>query len=147
MQRFTVPQFIDVEDKIIGPVTTRQFLIMMVTVLFVMATYAAADFSLFIFLAIFELTAGSIVAFLKINGRPFHFFILNVIQTLKRPSIRVWRKEIDVATVEMVVKELHPVILRPASDGVTQKKAPTAQTLRDLVMVLDTGGKYTGDEI
>ena len=28
--RFTVPQFIDVEDKIFGPLTTRQFLIMLV---------------------------------------------------------------------------------------------------------------------
>ena len=27
MQQFTVPQFIDVEPKIIGPITTRQFLI------------------------------------------------------------------------------------------------------------------------
>ncbi len=149
MQRYTVPQFIDVEDKIVGPVTTRQFLIMMATMLLVTATYAAADFSLFIFLAIFEFTAGAILAFLKINGRPFHFFILNVIQTLKRPSVRVWRKEPDSAvTVASIMQELHPVILRRGADRQRSKKnLPSSQSLRDLVMVLDTGGKYTGDEI
>ncbi|KKS92044.1 MAG: hypothetical protein UV69_C0039G0006, partial [Parcubacteria group bacterium GW2011_GWE2_43_12] len=30
MQQFVVPQFIDVEDKIIGPITVRQFIIIMV---------------------------------------------------------------------------------------------------------------------
>ena len=32
MDRFVVPQFIDVEDKIFGPVTVRQFLILLGTV-------------------------------------------------------------------------------------------------------------------
>jgi hypothetical protein len=31
MQQFVVPQFIDVEDKIIGPISVRQFLTLMVT--------------------------------------------------------------------------------------------------------------------
>ncbi len=33
MQQFVVPQFIDVEDKILGPLTVRQFLIMLVSCL------------------------------------------------------------------------------------------------------------------
>ncbi len=147
MERFTVPQFIDVEDKIIGPVTTRQFLIVMVSMFFVVGTYALADFSLFVFMAAIELTLGAILAFLRINGRPFHFFILNILQTLKRPSIRVWHKESEPSTVASVMLELHPVTLKKSDDDKMQKVRPEARTLRDLVKVLDTGGQYTGDEI
>ena len=43
MQMFTVPQFIDVEDKIIGPITTRQFIICLVGLgLLVLAAYLLA---------------------------------------------------------------------------------------------------------
>ena len=147
MERFTVPQFIDVEDKIIGPITTRQFLIVMGTMFFVVLTYAVADFSLFIFMAAIELTLGAILAFLRINGRPFHYFILNVLQTLKRPSIRVWRKEVETSTIASIVLELHPIVLKKPGDELLHKVHPREGTLRDLVKVLDTGGRYTGDEI
>ena len=48
MQQFVVPQFIDVEDKVIGPVTVRQFLILLVGggVLFI--AYRLSDFTLFL---------------------------------------------------------------------------------------------------
>ncbi len=147
MERFTVPQFIDVEDQIIGPITTRQFLIVMAAMFFVVVTYAIADFALFVFMAAIELTLGAILAFLRINGRPFHYFILNVLQTLKRPSIRVWRKESEPSTVASIILELHPIIVKKPGDEILQKVHPSFGTLRDLVKVLDTGGQYTGEEI
>ena len=48
MQQFTVPQFIDVEDKILGPISVRQFLIMLGGGLFAFVAYKVADFALFI---------------------------------------------------------------------------------------------------
>src|SRR3989339_436353 len=90
MQQFTVPQFIDVEDKIIGPITTRQFLIM---------------FAVF----------GSL-AFFKINGMAMHFFILNFLETLRKAPKRVWDhtrkkewgKEIE-DDIKIEIKEIIPV--------------------------------------
>ena len=43
MQQFTVPQFIDFEDKIIGPITTRQFLILMGGFVAIALCYAIFD--------------------------------------------------------------------------------------------------------
>jgi len=147
MQRFTVPQFIDVEDKIIGPVTTRQFLVMIAAFFLVTATYAAADFSLFVFLAAIELAAAGVLAFLKVNGKPFHYFILNIMQTLKRPSVRVWKKHPEPLSMKTALGELHPPTLLALDKQASAKKFPGAQTLKELAMIMDTGGKYTGEEI
>src|SRR3989344_27556 len=95
MEQYTVPQFIDVEDKIFGPITTRQFLILLVTggVLFI--TYRLADLGLFIILGIIWGIIGGTLAFMRVNGQTVHYFLLNVIQTSKRPALRVWNKELS----------------------------------------------------
>ncbi|MFA6106914.1 MAG: PrgI family protein [Patescibacteria group bacterium] len=91
MQQFTIPQFIDVEDKIIGPITTRQFIIMLSSCVIIAICYKIFDFELFAVAGLLIFAMAGTFAFLKINGRPFHYFILNFIETLKRPGIRVWR--------------------------------------------------------
>ena len=77
MQQFTVPQFIDVESKIIGPITTRQFLIILAAALLIALFYRIFDFSLFVFTTVIVLIIAAMFAFVKINSRPFHFFVLN----------------------------------------------------------------------
>ena len=52
MRQFTVPQFIDVEDKILGPITVRQFLLLVVGGLIIFAEFKLSDMALFILLAI-----------------------------------------------------------------------------------------------
>jgi len=49
MDQFVVPQFIDVEDKIFGPVTTRQFVILLIAGLIIFIAFKLADITLFIF--------------------------------------------------------------------------------------------------
>ena len=49
MQQFVIPQFIDVEDKIIGPITVRQFIIMLAGGGLVFISYKLSDFTLFLF--------------------------------------------------------------------------------------------------
>ena len=142
MEQFTVPQFIDVEDKIIGPISVRQFLILLVGGLLGFAFYKLADFTLFIFLAVVDLGLTAILAFFKINGVPFHFFILNVIQTSKRPRLRVWFKEVNVAEIKADLR-------RPEEKRATEvifTKAPLATApLSQLSLVVDTGGVYKGE--
>ena len=38
--QFVVPQFIEVEDKIFGPVTTRQFVVLLIGGLFVFISFS-----------------------------------------------------------------------------------------------------------
>ena len=75
MDQFVVPQFIDVEDKIFGPVTSRQFVILLIAGLILFVAFKLADFALFIFMLATIGGFALILAFVKINGQSFHYFI------------------------------------------------------------------------
>ncbi len=141
MQQFIVPQFIDVEDKIIGPITTRQFIIILVGFLIIGIFYKIFDFSLFVTFGIIMLMLTGVFAFLKINGRPFHFFVLNLFQTLKRPKLRIWYHGLVEATADYGVEEVHYApITKP-----TVEKHYTASRLAELSLIVDTKGAYQGE--
>ncbi len=135
MQQFVVPQFLDVESKIIGPLTVRQFLIFicgagLIFIVFKLATFWMAAIE---GLMIFAITG--VFAFLKINGRPFHFFLVNLLMTLKRPTIKIWKKEYN---PEDYKKEK----LKEKATKIIIKKRLTQSRLSDLSLVVDTGGAY-----
>ncbi|MBU1036818.1 PrgI family protein [Patescibacteria group bacterium] len=139
MQQFTVPQFIEVEDKIIGPITVRQFIIMIIGGLFMFLEYKLSDFVLFLILAIPTFVIFGTFAFLKINGMPFQYFVLNVVETLKKPKIRVWLKEIITPTVKKKNKEEHPIESLPIEKPLTKSR------ISDISLIVDTGGIYKGE--
>lgn len=143
MNQFVVPQFIDVEDKIIGPITTRQFILLCVAGLLSMVSYKLADFVLFIAESIFYFIILGFIAFFKINGRPFHYFLLNLIQTFKRPRLKVWQKELDNLTLRqsLVNKKDTSVVIISSS-----KKRVGLSRLSELSLVVDTGGVYQEEE-
>lgn len=140
MQQFTVPQFIDVESKIIGPITTRQFLIFLGAAIIIGISYRFFDFSLFLTIAIVVSLIAGVFAFLKINGRPFHFFVLNFVQTMRRPNTRVWNHRLN--TLEQYIKD--PEIKKEETQMV--KEIYQSSRLADLALVVDTKGRYRGDD-
>src|SRR3989339_833455 len=86
-EQFVVPQFLDVEPKIIGPVTLRQFIIMIVTILLDFLVYRIfLNIFVVIGLGIPILGIGIIAAFAKVNGQPFHYIMLSMIQTKTRSA-------------------------------------------------------------
>src|SRR3989339_1377770 len=102
MQQYLVPQFIEVEDKIIGPITTRQFIQMLISILLAFLLYKTLAFIYFILGAVLDIGLFSVLAFARVNGRPIHFFILNFIQTSKRPKLRVWNRESFIRNVQYI---------------------------------------------
>lgn len=142
INKFTVPQFIDVEDKIIGPITTRQFVIMLVTALMMFVTYKLADFGLFLFLAITQFALGGTVAFFRVNGQPFHFFLLNVLQTTRRPQLRVWDKAYTDAELRAIIMAPPPP---PPPPRIMKERVATSR-LSELSLVLNTGGVYNPED-
>lgn len=144
MQQFVVPQFIDVEDKIIGPITVRQFLILLAGAGTSFVAYKLSDLTLFVFefavISLFFFT----FAFIKINGKPIHYLLLNLIQTSRRARLRVWKKKIlNKAELTKFSKEnkaeLPTVILT--------KNKVRASRLAELALIVDTGGVYQGEAL
>lgn len=140
MQQFVVPQFIDVETKIIGPITARQFLIILAATLLVALFYRLFHFNTFLFLAIITLGIAATFAFARVNGRPFHYFVLNVFQTLRRPGLRVWNHKV-------VVPEKEEIIITKKSDyEPVAKSRYKSSRLAEISLIVDTGGKYKGSD-
>ena len=145
MQQFIVPQFIDVEDKIIGPITTRQFIIILVGFLIIAISYKLFDFSLFVTFGLLVLAITGIFAFLRINGRPFHYFVLNLLQTLKRPKLRIWSNALSLSGDDYGAEEGR---FAPAAQAVqaAPDKHYTTSRLAELSLIVDTKGAYQGEE-
>lgn len=90
--RFEVPQFIEVEDKIFGPVTAKQFVFLTGGVGMAVVLFITTNF--FIFL-LFGLPLGALAilfAFYKVNNRPFSHFAESFIQYTGRNKLYLWRK-------------------------------------------------------
>lgn len=90
--RFEVPQFIDVEDKIFGPVTAKQFVFLSGGVGMAIVLFITTNFFIF---AIFGLPLGGLAilfAFYKINNRPFSIFAESFLQYMGRNKLYLWRK-------------------------------------------------------
>lgn len=138
MQQFVVPQFIEVEDKIFGPITTRQFLIFLGSGLLIFIVYRFADFSLFVISAIVIGSIAVTFAFVRPNGQAFHYFLLNIIQTLRKPSIRIWKKSYDKKELEYLRKLGTEEAPAPAPEKPVARRA----RIRDLSLVVNTGGYY-----
>lgn len=141
--QFVVPQFLDVESKIIGPITARQFLIMLATLLIDFVIYRLFLNIVFVLgFGIPVLGLGALFAFAKVNGQPFHFIALNYVQTWMKPKVRVWDKTLSDGDLRVFLhqdKEEEIVI--------TPRKAPIERSrLNELTLVVNTGGVYAADE-
>lgn len=141
-EKFIVPQFIDSEDKIWGPITVRQFVIMISGGLVIFLGYKLADFSLFLFETVMTCILVVVFAFVKINGAPFHVFALNFIETtFKKPSVRIWRKQYIKIERHISKDESQ----RP-EELVGKKNIVPSKKLSELSLIIDTGGVFKGEK-
>lgn len=141
-EQFVVPQFIDAEDKIFGPITARQFIILMIAGLIDFALFKLLSFVTFLIVGIPIIIVAGVFAFTKINGQSFHYFVLNLIQTFKRPRLRVWDKGYTDSELRALMKE-EPAPPPPPSP----RKAPVSSSrLNELTLVVNTGGVYKPEE-
>ncbi len=143
LNQFTVPQFIDVEDKIFGPVTARQFVILLADGILLFICYKLFDLALFAVLLALLGGFGLVLAFVKINGQPFHYFLLNTMQTLRRPPLRIWQKDVSDQHLRLVMSLNAPPVM-PAHT-VVRKELPRSR-LADLSLVVNTGGMYNPED-
>lgn len=102
-EKFVVPQFIEKEDKILGPITVRQFLITLGATFVLFIEFRLLTLPYFILAAIPTAGLAGVFAFLKVNGQPFHIFFINFLQTTTRPKMRVWQKGLSDAELKVLI--------------------------------------------
>ena len=127
--QFKVPQFIDVEDKIFGPFTLKQFGYMLGAGGFAFLLWTLIPIkSLAIILIIPVSGIFLALAFVRINNRPFADFLENTLRyytnnkiyTWKKPDVKVkenYTETITKATKETVVSHVSRGRLREVAFG------------------------------
>lgn len=92
MRQFQVPQFIMVEDKVIGPFTIKQFVFIgSGALLIVFLRTIFEGFVLYALAALISAVAVSL-AFLKINDQAMPIVIKNSVFYFLRPKLYIWKK-------------------------------------------------------
>lgn len=140
MQQFIVPQFIDVESKIIGPITARQFVILLGASLLIALFYRLFHFNTFLIISIITGLIAGVFAFARVNGRPFHFFLLNILQTSHRPNVRVWNHKV-IANEQNEKTTVQKIEYTPIP-----KREYKKSRLAEISLIVDTSGRYKGEE-
>ncbi len=143
--KYIVPQFIDNEDKILGPITVRQFLIMLATVVILFVAYKLSP-SIIVFgvIALIVCAIAGTFGFVKIHTQPFHLFFLNFLASRLRPPLRVWDKELTDDQLRAFIEM--DTVATTEIEVTKQKQRPTSSRLRDLTLVVNTGGVYKPDD-
>ncbi len=91
--RFQVPQFIEVEDKIFGPLTFKQFIYLaggggMIAILFTLLPKILA-----FFVSLPILAVALALAFYRVNNRPFISTMESFFKYLITSKLFIWKKE------------------------------------------------------
>lgn len=90
--RFQVPQFIDIEDKIFGPLTLKQFIYLAGGGGLIFILYALLPLFMTIILGIPAALLALALAFYQMNGQPFVKVLENAFRYSTSSKLYLWKK-------------------------------------------------------
>ncbi len=128
--QYAIPQFTEVEDKLIGPLTLKQFLILLAAGGVILLFYSILKFSIFFFLFSFPFAVlGIALAFGKFNGRPMLSYLGSFVDFFSKPQSRIFHRE----EPHIMIKKISPPT---APQLKTTIEAPESR-LKKLAYLLD----------
>ncbi len=140
MTQYQVPQFIEVEDKIIGPLTLKQFLYLAFAGAILFVLWFLFNFYIWIIVALPIAALAAAFAFLKINDRPFVYFFLAFMKYFTKPKLYIFSSAPREALKEQMPKK---EAIKTETPEITDKKI-TPSKLKELALSLDTNTKTNG---
>jgi len=120
--RFQVPQFIEVEDKIFGPLTLKQFIYLAGAggVLFILLKMLPLVIA--IFLAIPVVALALALAFYKINKRPFVLVLESAFKYILSNRLYIWKSK----DIKQIIAE------KDKADGIINSKVKSEVNIPEL---------------
>lgn len=94
--RFEVPQFIEIEDKIFGPFTWKQFVYLGGGVGIGVVTFLTLPIFFFALIGLPLAALGFALAFWPVNNRPFSIFLESIFRFYSNSQVYHWKKKSDV---------------------------------------------------
>jgi len=128
---YQVPQFIEVEDKIFGPLTWKQFIFVGGGVGLAVIIFLYLPFLIAVILAVPVLGLAGALAFYKVNNRSFVDVLGAGFNFYTKDRLYLWRKEDKRQGAAPVVQA------PPAAPVAREKLGLSSGKLHDLALSLD----------
>lgn len=135
--QFQVPQFIETEDKIVGPLTLHQFLYVAFAGGASFILYFAVQSWLWFVVSIFLFVFAGLFAFIKIGGRSFSHIILAAFNFYWKPQTYVWQPE------HPEIQKNTELLQSSETPGTTLEDIISGKSLRSVWRNLQTGTKIS----
>ena len=134
---YSVPQFIDVEDKIIGPLTMKQFLWLLVGGGIIFILYFLLKFGIWVVMSILVGGIFAALAFFRVYQMPLVDFITAFARFSIIPQIFLWHKKQEGPLKEVSEKIIFEEALQAPP---SQKPRPVQGRIRALAWQLEIKG-------
>lgn len=135
-----MPQFIEVEDKIFGPFSFRQFVYMGGGIGSVVVLYFVGGFFAAVLIGMPIFGVGLALAFLKINNRPLIYAAQSAFFYFTRKKLFLWKREEHVKKHEAAPTQEQSTTAKPFVPQLSESK------LKDLAWSLDVKDSLYADE-
>jgi hypothetical protein len=129
---YNVPQFIDTEDKIVGPLTAKQLGWLFCAGAIVLVIWNLLDFGTFIITAIPVVAIFGAFAFYRPNGQPFLKFIVSLVFFGVRPKVYLWKRDTQ---IKLTLKKA--IVKKPAAGENIRKKSLNQDKIQEISSLLD----------
>lgn len=116
--RFQVPQFIEVEDKIFGPLTFKQFVYVAGSIGVAVILFSLLPKFVAILISLPVIIFGVALAFYKVNDKPFINLVESFFKYQLGGKLYIWQKEEKQPVIQKrEVKPLEQVYVPKLSDS------------------------------
>ena len=150
MAQFQIPQFIEVENKIVGPLSLKQFLYLAVAGIICFVFFFVLQ--LWLWLIITAIFGGMAVAlaFIKYNGQPLVKIIWAAFNFFWKPRFYLWRRlpEKKVVAIEEKRKNLQDLFpVKKLWQDLMTTKMPLGKRERGLRERVQSFRKLSGEKM
>ena len=133
--QYQVPQFVEVEDKIVGPLTLKQTLYIGVPALFSVILYFTVQTWLWLMLSVITVGGGLSLALVKLNGQPLRKVLGGAVDFYWQPQSYVWQPH------DPKLPKNEATLAQAVGSGFYVEKVLSGMALRDAWQYVQTGSK------
>ncbi len=136
--QFQVPQFIETEDKVIGPLTIKQFGYIAAAGALSVLFFLILNLWLWFLLTLAFGGIGLALAFLPVNGRPLIVFLRSLLDNIWKPKIYVFKPGLPGEEASPEIASLGKISKRSRTPPSSLGPAPSLHGLKGLWQWLAT---------
>lgn len=141
MGQYKVPQDVETEDKILGPLSIKQFVYVIIGLLWAFLMWRIFSFAIIIAVVLALPVTGFffLLGFGQREGVPFEDYVVAFIRFLLVPRKRIWIKD---DTKEVIVQDE-----KKPETNLNQRKNVSTGQLKQLASIIDTRGNFKDPSI